>query len=146
MLPQRHQGEVLRVWDLAVEKTGGYIASKVILAAISAVVHAVAFSMLGVPYAIPMGIWVGVVSQIVPVIGTYLAIGLPVILALAETSTAAAVGVVIAATVYQQIENGLLAPRLTGQAVKVHPAVGFVSVLFVAAALLRTQVKEAPGA
>lgn len=135
MLPQRHQGEVLRVWDLAVEKTGGYIASKVILAAISAVVHAVAFSMLGVPYAIPMGIWVGVVSQIVPVIGTYLAIGLPVILALAETSTAAAVGVVIAATVYQQIENGLLAPRLTGQAVKVHPAVGFVSVLFVAAAL-----------
>jgi predicted PurR-regulated permease PerM len=82
-----------------------------------------------------MGIWVGVVSQVVPVIGTYLAIGLPVILSLAESSPAVAVGAVVAATIYQQVENGLLAPRLTGQAVKVHPAVGFVSVLFVAAAL-----------
>jgi predicted PurR-regulated permease PerM len=135
MLPQRHQGEVLRVWDLAVEKTGGYIGSKIVLAAISATVHTVAFLAIGVPYAVPMGIWVGVVSQVVPVIGTYLAIGLPVILSLAESSPAVAVGAVVAATIYQQVENGLLAPRLTGQAVKVHPAVGFVSVLFVAAAL-----------
>jgi predicted PurR-regulated permease PerM len=135
LLPQKHQGEVLRVWDLAVEKTGGYIASKVILAAISAAVHTVLFASIGVPYAIPMGLWVGVISQVVPVIGTYLAIGLPVLLALGESSTGAAIGAVIGATIYQQIENSLLAPRLTGQAVKVHPAVGFVSVLVVAAAL-----------
>lgn len=135
LLPQKHQGEVLRVWDLAVEKTGGYIASKIILAAVSAAVHAILFTVIGVPYAIPMGLWVGVVSQVVPVIGTYLAVGLPVILALGEASPAVAIGAVIGATVYQQIENSALAPRLTGQAVKVHPAIGFISVLVVAAAL-----------
>lgn len=135
LLPQKHQGEVLRVWDLAVEKTGGYIASKIILAAVSAAVHTILFTVIGVPYAIPMGLWVGVVSQVVPVIGTYLAVGLPVILALGEASPAVAIGAVIGATIYQQIENSLLAPRLTGQAVKVHPAIGFISVLVVAAAL-----------
>lgn len=135
MLPQAHQAEVLRVWDLAVEKTGGYLAAKVVLAGVSTVVHGVAFAIIGVPYALPLALWVGVVSQVVPVIGTYLAIGLPVVLSLASGNTGGAIAVVVAATIYQQIENTVLAPRLTAQAVNVHPAVGFVSVLGVAAAI-----------
>jgi predicted PurR-regulated permease PerM len=135
MLPQRLQGEVLRIWDLAVDKTGGYLASKVILAGISALVHGAVFAIVGVPYAIPMALWVGVVSQVVPVIGTYLAIGLPVLLALADQQPGAAIAAVVLATVYQQVENNLLGPRLTAQAVQVHPAVGFVSVLVTVAAI-----------
>lgn len=134
MLPQEHQAEVLRIWDLAVEKTGGYLASKVILAGIATAVHAALFTVLGVPYALPMAIWVGLVSQIVPVIGTYLAIGFPMLLVLADGRAGVAVGVLLLATVYQQIENSWLTPRLTAQAVDVHPAIGFVSVLAVGAA------------
>ena len=135
VLPQAHQTEVLRVWDLTVEKTGGYLAAKVVLASVSTILHGVAFSFLGVPYALPLALWVGVVSQVVPVLGTYLAVGLPVLLTLAGGNTGGAIAVVVVATIYQQIENMLLAPRLTAQAVNVHPAVGFVSVLAVAAAL-----------
>lgn len=135
MLPQNHQGEILRVWDLAVEKTGGYLAAKIILAGVSSVVHGVAFTVIGVPYALPLALWVGVVSQVVPVVGTYLAIGLPVVLCLASGDTGGAIAVVVIATIYQQIENSILAPRLTAQAVNVHPAVGFVCVLGVGAAL-----------
>lgn len=134
MLPQKHQGEILRVWDLAVEKTGGYIRAKVILAGISTLVHWVAFTALGVPYPIPMAIWVGIVSQVVPIVGTYLAIGLPVLLTLADGKPGAAVLIIVIATVYQQIENTALTPRLTSQAVDVHGGVGFVSVLVTAAA------------
>jgi len=134
LLPQRHQGEVLRVWDLAVEKTGGYIRAKVILAGISAVFHWVVFAAAGVPYPIPMALWVGVVSQVVPIVGTYLAIGLPVLLTLADGNPGAAVVLVAAATLYQQIENTVVSPRLTAQAVNVHGGIGFVSVLVTAAA------------
>lgn len=134
LLPQKHQGEILRIWDLAVEKTGGYIRAKVILAGISALVHWVAFMLVGVPYPIPMAIWVGIVSQVVPIVGTYLAIGLPVLLALADGKPGAAVLVIVIATIYQQIENTAVSPRLTSQAVDVHGGVGFVSVLVTAAA------------
>jgi predicted PurR-regulated permease PerM len=134
LLPQRHQGEVLRVWDLAVEKTGGYIRAKIILAGIAAAVHWIAFTVVGVPYPIPMAIWVGVVSQIVPIVGTYLAIGLPALLTLAAGKPGAAVLVVLIATIYQQVENGALAPKLTAQAVDVHAGVGFVAVLLTATA------------
>jgi len=134
LLPQRHQGEILRVWDLAVEKTGGYIRAKVILAGISALVHWVVFMLVGVPYPIPMAIWVGIVSQVVPIVGTYLAIGLPVLLTLADGKPGAAVLVIVAAVIYQQIENTAVSPRLTAQAVDVHGGVGFVSVLVTAAA------------
>ena len=134
LLPQRHQGEVLRVWDLAVEKTGGYIRAKVILAGVSAVFHWIVFVAAGVPYPIPMALWVGVVSQIVPIIGTYLAIGLPVLLTLAADNPGAAVVLAAAAVVYQQVENTVISPRLTAQAVNVHGGIGFVSVLVTAAA------------
>lgn len=134
LLPQRHQGEILRVWDLAVEKTGGYIRAKVILAGISALVHWLAFMLVGVPYPIPMAIWVGIVSQVVPIVGTYLAIGLPVLLTLADGKPGAAIIVIVVATIYQQVENTAVAPRLTSQAVDVHGGVGFVSVLVTAAA------------
>lgn len=134
LLPQRHQGEVLRVWDLAVEKTGGYIRAKVLLAGISAAVHWAVFAAVGVPYPIPMAIWVGIVSQVVPIVGTYLAVGLPVLLALVADKPGAAVLVVIIATVYQQVENAAISPRLTAQAVDVHAGVGFVSVLLTASA------------
>jgi predicted PurR-regulated permease PerM len=126
---------VLRVWDLAVDKTGGYLASRVVLAGISALFHGVLFAVVGVPYAVPMALWVGVVSQVVPIIGTYLAIGLPVLLVLADQRPGIAVVVVLVAVVYQQIENTVVAPKLTAQAVEVHPAIGFVGILVTGAAL-----------
>jgi len=134
LLPPRHQGEVLRVWDLAVEKTGGYLGAKVVLALISTLVHWIGFTALGVAYPIPLAIWVGVVSQVVPIVGTVLAIGLPVVLSLAAQEPGVAIAILVFATVFQQVENTLLAPRLTAQAVDVHPAVGFVAVLVAAAA------------
>jgi predicted PurR-regulated permease PerM len=133
LLPPQHQGEVLRVWDLAVAKTGGYLVAKTTLASISAVVHALAFTLAGVPYAIPLGIWVGLVSQVIPIIGTYLALGFPVLVSLAAGSPGTAVGVLIIGTVYQQIENYVLAPRLTRNTMDLHPLAGFVGILASAA-------------
>jgi predicted PurR-regulated permease PerM len=134
LLPPKHQGEVLRVWDLATEKTGSYLAARTLLAGLSAIFHAVVFAIIGVPYALPMGIWLGVVSQVIPIIGTYLAIGLPVVLALAEQHPGTALVAIVIAALYQQVENVVLTPKLTAKAVDVHPGVGFVAILVAAAA------------
>jgi predicted PurR-regulated permease PerM len=72
---------------------------------------------------------VGLVSQFIPTIGTYLAGALPIIIALVEGEPIKALVVLIAVTVYQQLENYLIAPRVTRSTLEIHPAVAFGSVI-----------------
>lgn len=127
MRPDR-QREVLRVWEIAIDKTGGYIYSRGLLAFVSAAFHYMAFLLIGVPFPLPLAIWVGVLSQFVPVVGTYLAGALPVIIALIDQPIEA-VWVLLAIFVYQQIENYLLAPPITSHTMDIHPAVAFGAVI-----------------
>ena len=75
---------MLRVWEIAIDKTGGYIYSRALLALLSGLTHWLAFIVLDVPFPLPLAIWVGLLSQFVPVIGTYLAGILPLLIALLD--------------------------------------------------------------
>ncbi|WUK17112.1 AI-2E family transporter [Kitasatospora sp. NBC_00374] len=134
LLPPDKQGEVLRAWEIALAKTGGYLYSRALLALVSTVAHWIVFQILDLPYAIALGIWVGVMSQFVPTIGTYIAGALPVLVAL-TVQPSDAFWVLAFVIVYQQIENYLLHPRITARTVDVHPAVAFGSVIAGAALL-----------
>ena len=133
--PER-QAEVVRIWEIAIQKTGGYVYSRALLALISAVFTYVALLIIGVPYALALAIWVGVVSQFVPAVGTYLAAVVPVLVALTVKPITALV-VIVVLVAYQQIENLVLSPRITARTMSLHPAVAFGSVL-VGAALVGT--------
>ncbi|MET9792694.1 AI-2E family transporter [Streptomyces canus] len=128
LLPPAKQTEMLRAWEIAVDKTSGYLYSRGLMALISAVAHFVMLALLGVPYAPALAVWVGVVSQFIPVIGTYLAAALPMLVAFAVDPWYA-VWVLVFVVVYQQFENYLIQPRLTSKTVDIHPAVAFGSVV-----------------
>ena len=81
VLPPARQAEVLRAWEIAVNKTGGYIYSRGLMALISGAAHFVLLQALDVPYAPVLAVWVGLVSQFIPTIGTYLAGALPMLIA-----------------------------------------------------------------
>ncbi|WP_234391293.1 AI-2E family transporter [Nocardia suismassiliense] len=134
LLPPRKQRHVLRAWDIAVEKTGGYIYSRGLLALASTVAHYVALRVLDVPSAFALALWVGVVSQFIPTVGTYLAGALPVIVALVHDPSDA-VWILGFIVVYQQFENYVLQPRITATTLDMHPAVAFGAVLAGAALL-----------
>ena len=127
-IAERHQRHVLEVWDLAIEKTGGYILSRSVLALGSSLVHWAAFEIIGLPSALALALWVGIMSQFVPVVGTFIAGALPLVIALlGEPVNGLWVVVVIA--VYQQIENYVLGPRITSHTMQLHVAVAFGSVI-----------------
>ncbi|WP_418952595.1 AI-2E family transporter [Streptomyces pyridomyceticus] len=134
LLPPAKQGEVLRAWEIALAKTGGYLYSRAVLAVVSAAGHWVMFALIDLPYSAALAIWVGVMSQFVPTIGTYLAGALPVLVAL-TVQPVDALWVLVFTVVYQQVENYLLHPRITARTVDVHPAVAFGSVIAGAALL-----------
>ncbi len=128
MLPADRQVEVLRVWEIAIDKTGAYFYSRTLLAGFSAAIGWAVFSVVGIPYALALAMWMGVLSQFVPVVGTYLGGALPLLIALLE-SPGKAIAVVIYVVVYQQIENYLLAPKITARTMALHPAVAFGSAI-----------------
>lgn len=128
VLPPARQAEVLRAWEIAVDKTGGYLYSRGLMALISGIAHYVLLQALSIPYAPVLAVWVGLVSQFIPTIGTYLAGALPMLIAF-TVAPWYALWVLIFVVVYQQFENYMLQPKLTARSVDIHPAVAFGSVV-----------------
>jgi predicted PurR-regulated permease PerM len=128
MRPDR-QRTFLTVWDISTQKACGYVISRGIMALISAIYHGIVFYIIDLPYWLPMALWVGLVSQFIPTIGTYLAGALPIILALAEGDWVKALIVLVAVTAYQQVENYYVQPRVTQSTLEIHAAVAFGSVI-----------------
>lgn len=132
-LRPNRQHVFITVWDIAVAKTGGFVVSRLVLAVLSAAAHIIAFWAIGLEYWMPLGIFAGVVSQFIPTIGTYIGIVVPAVFAAAQEPLDA-LFIIIFATVYQQIENYILGPRISKATMDLHPAVTLASV-FVGAAI-----------
>ncbi len=121
--PER-QRKVLDAWELAITKTGGFLYSKALLAALSALMNGIAFQIIHIPAPIAMAIWVGLVSQFLPVIGTYIAGVLPVLLTFTDSPLKALLVIAFIA-IFQQVENYVFSPRITARTLELHPALAF---------------------
>jgi predicted PurR-regulated permease PerM len=127
-LSPTRQREMLLIWEIAVEKTGGYIYSRVLLAVTAALAHTIFFLAIALPSPIPLAVWVGVTSAFIPVIGTYLGAFAALLVAFV-TDPIDALFVALFAIAYQQIENYFIAPRIQSSTMDVHPAIAFLSVV-----------------
>ena len=133
-LTPARQERVLATWELAGTKTGGYLYSRALLALLSTMFHWIVFQSVGTAAPVALALWVGIVSQFLPVVGTYLAGVLPVLLTFLDSPFKAII-VLIAIVLYQQIENYLFAPRITARTMELHPALAFGAALGGAAVL-----------
>lgn len=128
LTPDR-QSDVLLLWETAQRKVADFVRTRIVLAALCALSTFGFLTLLGTPYALPLGVFTGVVSQFVPTIGTYLGGALPVIVALTSQGIWKAVAVLVFIVLYQQVENYFFSPRVTGRVLEMNPAVSFLVVL-----------------
>jgi predicted PurR-regulated permease PerM len=133
-LSPRRQERVLQAWELAITKTGGYLYSRGLLALISAFFHWIAFQSIGTQALVALAIWVGLVSQFLPVVGTYIAGVLPVLVTFLDSPLKALL-VLAFIVIYQQVENYFFAPRITARTMEMHAAIAFGAALGGAALL-----------
>jgi predicted PurR-regulated permease PerM len=129
-LPRSAQRVNTDLWDTAIQKAGGYVAARVVLAFLNGSTTALVLYLIGMPYWLPLGIWTGVVAQFVPTIGTYIAIALPVLIGLLSSDPKDGIIALVWALIYQQVENLTIEPKISAKAVDLHPAVSFGAVLF----------------
>jgi predicted PurR-regulated permease PerM len=92
-----------------------------------AVFWAISLSLIGVPFALLLGIFSGLISFI-PYVGALISVVLPVLLALVSDPFTA-VYVILAFIIIQQIEGNLLHPIVMSRAVDLHPALVVFAIL-----------------
>lgn len=131
-LPPRYQRVFITVWTISVEKTGGYVISKLVLATLSATFHVAFFWFIDVPFWLPLGVFAGIVGQFIPTIGTYIGVALPALFTLLSDPLDA-LWIIVFATVYQQVENYVFTPRVSRRTMDIHPAIALGSVIVGAA-------------
>jgi predicted PurR-regulated permease PerM len=92
-----------------------------------AVFWAISLSLIGVPFALLIGVFSGLISFI-PYVGALISVVVPVLLALISDPFSA-VWVIVAFIIIQQIEGNLLQPIVMSRAVDLHPALVVFAIL-----------------
>ncbi len=128
-LPSNVSSSIDQVWRIGVSKAGGFIVAKVILGVLASIVLSVSFLLIGLPSPIALGVAAGILSQLIPVVGTFLG-GLVPFIASISLGTNAMIATVVVLLVYQIIENYFISPRVTKSTMEIHPAIAVFSTLF----------------
>ncbi|MET0966966.1 MAG: AI-2E family transporter [Nakamurella sp.] len=131
-LPPDRQPVLGQIWDIAEQKTGGYVASKIVLAAASALFHGIFFWLVDLPGWLPLALLAGITAQFIPVIGTYIGVAIPAAVALADKPITA-IWIVLFAIVYQQLETYVFTPKVSQRTMEVNPAIALAAVFLGAA-------------
>lgn len=127
-MPAKQQKAMLVTWEVAMEKTGGYLYSRILLGLISAIATFIVLTIIGTPFALPLALWMGFISQFIPVVGTYIAASVPLLVALLQSPTQAIIFIIFV-VLYQQVENYLLSPKITARTMQLHPAVAIAAAI-----------------
>jgi predicted PurR-regulated permease PerM len=130
MTPERQQ-RVGWAWDTAVEQTGGYFYSRLVLLVINAALFFFVMVAVGVPWlvALPLSVFQGFFAEFIPVVGTYIGAAVPTLVTLGLQGAWQALVLVGWTLVYQQIENYWLSPRLSARSMEINGGVAFGSAL-----------------
>jgi predicted PurR-regulated permease PerM len=128
-ISSRYSNLIDQVWTIGVSKAGGFIVARVILGILASVVFTVSFLIIGLPSPVALGIAAGVLSQLIPVIGTFLGGIVPVI---ASVSLGAnyVLYTLLVLSIYQLLENYFISPKITQSTMEIHPAVAVFSTIF----------------
>ena len=128
-MPDSVSTSIDQVWTIGVSKAGGFIVAKVILGVLASIVLSVSFLIIGLPSPIALGVAAGILSQLIPVVGTFLG-GLVPFIASISLGTTAMIATVLVLLIYQVIENYFVSPRVTKSTMEIHPAIAVFSTLF----------------
>ena len=128
-LPDKVSSSIDQVWTIGVSKAGGFIVAKVILGVLASIVLSLSFLIIGLPSPLALGVAAGILSQLIPVVGTFLGGLVPFITSI-SLGTTAMIATVLVLFIYQIVENYFISPRVTKSTMEIHPAIAVFSTIF----------------
>ena len=127
LFPEHSQPRWRRVGHDVYRTVGGYVTGNILISLIAGTSITIVLLILGVPYAVALGLLVAVLD-LIPLAGATIA-GIVVAIVAFLHSVPAGIVAVSFFIIYQQLENHFLQPVIYGRTVKLSPLVVLISVL-----------------
>jgi len=128
IFPANKNGTVKEVLTETKTLIQNYLIGLLIEAGIVATLNTTALLIIGVDYALLIGI-IGALLNLIPYIGGIVAIAIPMILALATQEPTDALYVLIAYAIVQLVDNNFIVPKIVASKVKINALASIVVVL-----------------
>ncbi len=126
---ERNSNEVGVVLEHTKKAIQSYMIGLLLEAIIVAALNSTALLILGVDYAVLLGV-IGAILNVLPYIGGIIAIALPIIIAsITKNGYSTQIGIIIAYMVIQFIDNNIIFPSIVSSKVKINALVSLVGVL-----------------
>ncbi len=127
LLPTESQPRWRKVGDEIYRTVGGYVTGNLLISLIAGTLTTVVLLIMGVPYAVALGLIVAILD-LIPLAGATIAAILIGIVAFLHSVPAGIVAVVFF-VLYQQLENHVLQPVIYGRTVELSPLAVLISIL-----------------
>jgi predicted PurR-regulated permease PerM len=127
LLPEQSQPRWRKVGHEIYHTVGGYVTGNLLISLIAGGLTTIVLLILGVPYAVALGLIVAILD-LIPLAGATIAAILIGIVAFLH-SIPAGIIVVVFFIVYQQVENHVLQPVVYGRTVELSPLAVLISIL-----------------
>lgn len=137
MIPSAIRADLNSMVLMLDRTVGAYFRGQILLSLIIGVLTTVVMSILGLDYALLLGVIAGAL-EIVPNIGPTLA-AIPAILLALTVSPVRALLTAVACNMIQNVENSLIVPRILGRSLGLHPVVMMVMLV------VGTEIAGLPG-
>ncbi|WP_270181364.1 AI-2E family transporter [Alkalihalobacillus sp. CinArs1] len=131
-VPGHHQEEGKKILQNIDDTVAAYITGQVIVAVVDGVLMYIAYLILGLPYALILGMFV-TLTAVVPFFGPIIGVIPALVIALTQDPMMA-FSVLVALVIVQQLEGNLVAPLVLGSRLNIHPLT-IILLLIVAGAL-----------
>lgn len=120
------------VMDQAVSRIGGYVAGVLTTASIAGLSALLFFTILGlfgvgIPFGVPLAVWAAL-AGLIPAVGAYIGAAPAVVVGFFQSGLTGIL-ILVYFTVYQQVENYAIQPRIMKDAVNLSPAAVVIATL-----------------
>jgi predicted PurR-regulated permease PerM len=127
LLPVQYRDDTLVLFSDVIEALSRYLAGLLVSLTFQGIASTVALTLLGVPYAILLGIWT-TIGAIVPFVGSYIG-AVPATIVAFTVSPTTGVLTALSYVLINFIDGNLIAPRVQGNAIRVSPLFVFLAVI-----------------
>jgi predicted PurR-regulated permease PerM len=127
LLPEEKQPRWRAIGHEIYRTIGGYVTGNLAISLIAGIVSTTALLILGVPYAVALGLLVAILD-LIPLAGATIAAILVTTVAFLDSTTSGII-MLIFFVVYQQLENHVLQPVVYGRTVQLSPLAVLIAVL-----------------
>ena len=128
LVPRSRRERAADLTDRVLNRVGGYVSGALVVSTCATLASWLAMSLIGVRFALPLALLVGL-TDLIPIIGATFGAFIACAVILLLDSPFKALAALIFFVLYQQLENYLIYPRVMSRTVDLPPAVAVIAAL-----------------